>query len=213
MTEGRGIKKAMRTAATAVMLSILPRPAAACGICVFGMVEYILPHTIFWCLSTAIWFWIVMTIKDWYRFFTASLWIGVAYFIGSAFCGPLPFALLGVMAFAATCKMFRSETWKQLSKAQQIGLKAVSVAAVFCAAAGLTLSMQSKATRSDADFVLQWGNTYTGRSRLQRLIAEKDTGQLRQILSQTKDEYMAGEITEALATIEENRAEQAEDIP
>lgn len=123
----------MQVATIAAALSILPTTAAACGICVFGIVEYILPYTIFWCLGTAIWFWIVMTIADWYRFFTAILWIVAVFFIGAAFLGPLPFGLLGLMAFATTTKMFRSETWKQLSKAQQIGLKAVSVAAIFCA--------------------------------------------------------------------------------
>jgi hypothetical protein len=203
------MKRTAKATGIAIGLLSLPTKAAACGECVFGMFEYALPYTMAWCLGIAIWFWIVMTIKDWYRFFTAVLWIVAAFFIGSAFCGPLPFSLLGVTAFAATCKMFRSETWKQLSKAQQIGLKAVSVAAIFCAAAGLTVSMQSKATRSDADFVLQWGGGHQSNIILRNLVAQKDTLQLRRILAETKDEYLAEKVAEALAVVDREKDEPA----
>ena len=193
----------MLTAAIVVGISSLPNTATACGACVFSTFEYALPHTLAWCLGIIIWFWIVMTISAFYRFFTPVLWIVAAFLIGGAFFGPLPFAFLGLMAFATTIKMFKPETWKQLSKQKQIGLKMVSAAAVLCVVVGLTVSMHTKKNRSDADFILQWGGDHQSYIILQKLIAQKDTIQLQRILTETEDEYFAHQAAEALATIAE----------
>jgi hypothetical protein len=61
------------------------------------------------------------------------------------------------------------------------------------------------------DFILQQGGGYQTHRILERLIAEKDTIQLKKILDETKDEYLAEEVAEALATLNEEMAEQPED--
>ena len=194
----------------AVLLA-LPATAFACGSCVFSIFEYALPHTLAWCLGVTIWFWIVMTISAFYRFFTAVLWIIAAFFIGATSFGPLPFVLLGLMALTITVKMFRWETWKQLSKKKKIRLKTVSATAALCMATGLTISMQSKAIRSDANFILQEGG-HQGRVILRQLIAQpqKNSEQLKYILA-NRDEsnlehvYFAEEISQALTKTKQEK--------
>ncbi|MCW5212514.1 hypothetical protein VU04_06355 [Desulfobulbus sp. TB] len=70
--------------------------------------------------------------------------------------------------------------------------------------------METKRTRSDADFILHWSG-YQGRAVLKQLIAEKNTVQLRQILAQTEDEYLTDEVAQALATLDREEAEAAPD--
>lgn len=202
------MKRTVQTISIVIGIFNLPSTAAACGACVFSIFEYALPHTLAWCLGIIIWFWIVMTIADWYRFFTAVLWIVAAFLIGSAFLGPLPFGLLGLMAFSTTIKMFKPETWKQLSQQKQIGLKTVSATAVLCVAVGLTVSMHTKNTRSDSDFILKNGG-HQGRMILRRLIAQpqENRKQLKHILanidrSNLEHMYFAEEISEALKKTE-----------
>lgn len=85
-----------------------------------------------------------------------------------------------------------------------IGLTAVSIAALCCFVAWGSISAKTKNTRSDADFILHW-NGYQGRAILKRLIAEKNTVQLRWILAETKDEYLAKEVAEALEKIHKKK--------
>ncbi|MCI5122731.1 MAG: hypothetical protein D3908_16400, partial [Candidatus Electrothrix sp. AUS4] len=191
----------------AIGLLLLPKAAAACGVCAYSEFEYLLPHVSYWCFGMMIWFCAVMMITSGKKDIPSVIIVLLlAILTGGAVFGPWSFMLLGFTAFCFTLQSCRPKIRQKLSKGKQIALKIVSLVAAVGMAAGLLISAQIKSTRSDADFVLQWG----GYAVLQRLIAEKDTGQLRQILSQTKDDYMAEEITEALATIEENRAEQGE---
>ena len=221
MTEGRGIKKAMlNIAAIAVALFILPRPAAACGSCVFGMFEYGIPHITQFCLGISVWFLAVMTAvtgeKDLRlspqilcHLSMAVVFFLLAWFIAAAYLGPLPFIVLGMMAFSVTVKAWSPSIRKKMTPFARIALTAVSVTALFCLVVWAGISAKTKSTRSDADFVLHWSG-YQGRAVLKRLIADKDTVQLRQILAQTENEYLAREIAEALAEITKKPEQSAE---
>ncbi|WP_417913493.1 hypothetical protein [Candidatus Electronema sp. JM] len=157
----------LKTAAVAVAacLLMLPRPAAACVQCVTEQFEYTLPHMLGWCLGMIIWF-VALTaaVKPEDRaalrplpssLLKAAGLLLLAFFTGAAWLGPFSFMLLGGISLCATNKAIRPQIWPTLSKRSQIGLKVVSAVAIASILAGLVISMKTRITRSDADFILR----------------------------------------------------------
>ncbi|MCI5222504.1 MAG: hypothetical protein D3924_07500 [Candidatus Electrothrix sp. AR4] len=213
-------KKKAKALSFTVGLLGLPSLALACGSCVFDMLEYALPHAQGWTLGIVIWFCTVMMVvsteKDLLltspsssHVFTSFSLVVLSFFIGAAFLGPLPFGVLGLLAAGTTAKAFIPNIWSKLFKSTQTSLKVVTTIAFICMLAGLVISMHTKNTRSDAEFVLQ-SIGHQGKVVLDRLISEQNEKQLRQILanmdsSNTTDVYFAEEVSEALEKIERER--------
>ncbi|CAK8714834.1 hypothetical protein GKODMF_06420 [Candidatus Electrothrix gigas] len=105
IVKGRGVKKRMLTAAIIVGISSLPNTATACGMCGFGILEYTLPHTMFWCLGITIWFCAVGIITAPKKFVTDLIAVFVIFFLGTAFFGPYPFWSAG------TYSMYSDNQW------------------------------------------------------------------------------------------------------
>ncbi len=213
-------KKRAEALTFTVGLLSLPSPALACGSCVFDMSEYVLPHALGWTIGITIWFCAVMVVAATEQnllltspssshVFTSFSLVVLSFFIGTLFLGTLPFGLLGLLAAATTAKGFSPKIRPKLSKSTRVSLKAVSTTAFVCMLAGLAISMHTKNTRSDAEFVLQ-SVGHQGKVVLDRLISEKNEKQLRQILadmdsSNTTHIYFAKEVSEALEKIEQER--------
>jgi hypothetical protein len=155
-----------KVAALAVaLLILLPDIAAACGICAFQQADYyVLPYTIAWSFGMEVWFFVLMMIctgekrlslsaSPWHHFLLAVVFTFLAFFMGAAYFGPLPGLLLGFMAVITTVRGFNPQTWPTLSKGLQVGLKTVSAAAIVCILTGLVISINTRLTRSDADYI------------------------------------------------------------
>ncbi|MCI5190827.1 MAG: hypothetical protein D3905_13775 [Candidatus Electrothrix sp. AS4_5] len=204
IVKGRGVKKRMLTAAIIVGISSLPNTATACGMCGFGILEYTLPHTMFWCLGITIWFCAVGIITAPKKFVTDLIAVFVIFFLGTAFFGPFPFGLLALTACTRTISGFLPNIRKKMSEKSKRSLSAVTAMALVGIAVGLAMSVHTLNTRSDVDFILRWGG-YQGKTVLDRLISEPEQheDQLRQILAQTDDEDMVKNITKALEELKE----------
>ncbi|MCI5151386.1 MAG: hypothetical protein D3916_18735, partial [Candidatus Electrothrix sp. MAN1_4] len=177
---------------------------------------YTLPHTMFWCLGIAIWFCAVgaMTApkkQKSHRFVADFIVLFIVFILSTAFFGPCLFGLLAIIAFARTINGFLPSTRKTMSKESKRNLNTVNAMVLIGITAGLAVSMHTIETRTDADFVLQWGSGYQSKMILRDLVARKDTVQLQRILAETKDKYLAEEVAEALATITEEGDEFVED--
>ncbi len=188
----------------------LPTTAAACINCMIGMFEYALPYTLVWCLGIAVWFCAVRAVVG--RPFTAVLWVFLTFIVAAAGLGPVAFILLGGMAFGTTVNAYSPDVQRKLPKGSRIGLTLVSVAAFICISAGFAISMHTKSTCSDADFIL---SGYESSTVLQRLIAEpeKNAEQLRKIMAQTDNEYIVEEIARTLAKPEQEGAKSSANSP
>ncbi|MCI5114498.1 MAG: hypothetical protein D3921_13755 [Candidatus Electrothrix sp. AW1] len=212
IVKGRGVKKRMLTAAIIVRISSLPNTATACGMCGFGILEYTLPHTMFWCLGITIWFCAVGIITAPKKFVTDLIAVFVIFFLGTAFFGPYPFGLLALTACTRTISGFLPNIRKKMSEKSKRSLSAVTAMALVGIAVGLAISVHTLNTRSDVDFILRWGG-YQGRAVLHNLIAEpqKNEVQLKQFLSNIDRSdivhlYFAEKVSKALATMEKERA-------
>ncbi|XOF32288.1 MAG: hypothetical protein ACL93V_09560 [Candidatus Electrothrix sp. YB6] len=217
------MKRTAKATGIAIGLLGLPTVASACASCRFAQTEHILPHSTVWYYGMTIWFCAVMVLasseKELYLIVsnlgghavTSIALAFSAYFFGFLLFGPLPFGLLGLLAASTTAKGFTPKIRAKLPKIAQVGLKTVSALAFACMLTGLVISMRTKATRSDADFILQWGG-YQGEQVLHRLLSEpaKNEEQLRQILgnidhSNAIHKYFAEEISGALEKLEKER--------
>ncbi len=201
--KGTTLKRGVRIPALTVGLLSLPITATACIECTVGIFEYALPYTWAWCLGIAVWFCAVRTVVG--RPFTAVLWVFLAFITAGLGLGPVAFILLGGMAFGITVNAYSPDVRRNMTKGLRIGLTLVSVAAFICILAGFAISMHTKSIRSDADFIL---SGYESSTVLQRLIAEpeKNEEQLKKILAETDEEYLAEEVAQALAKLEQERA-------
>jgi hypothetical protein len=210
--------KSATAAAFAVSLLSLPGTAAACGACALGIYDYFLPHILAWCLGMTVWFLMLTVIgateeglalsSDPARHvFMVLASVALAFFFGAAFLGPLPFFLLGLISLAVTGKGFSPKVWPDLSRNSQLGLKAVSALVVVCTLAGLAISMHTKRNRSDVQFILQWSGTYQSITLLKQLLSrpQEHEVQLRELLAKTKNQDIAGQVSEALATIQQKK--------
>lgn len=193
------MRKTAQAIVFAVILSGLPATATACGMCMFGVVEYTFPHTMFWCLGITIWFCVVGIITAPKKFVTDLIAVFVIFFLGTAFFGPFPFGLLALIACTRTISGFLSSTKKTMSRKSKQGLLLITVAVSVAILAGFAINTHTLNTRTDAEFILSWGG-YKGKAVLHKLISdpEQHEAQLRRILAQTGDEYMIKEISKAL---------------
>ena len=199
--------KKIESALLAIILLILPEVAAACGVCMYSQFEYAMPHSGAWYLGMMIWFCAVMIITlGKKRIGYLIIILLVALLAGGVSLGPFAFILLGFIAFFFTVRSCFPKVRQKMSQRSQNALKIVSLVAIIAMLVGLQLSAQTKRTRSDADFILQW------RSRviLQKLISDtkKNEATLREILAKTKDKSITTEISNALAKIDEEKSAQ-----
>ncbi|MCI5118863.1 MAG: hypothetical protein D3913_13120 [Candidatus Electrothrix sp. LOE1_4_5] len=206
------MRKTAQAIVFAVILSGLPATATACGMCGFGILEYTLPHTMFWCLGITIWFCAVGIITAPKKFVTDLIAVFVIFFLGTAFFGPFPFGLLALTACTRTISGFLPNIRKKMSEKSKRSLSAVTAMALVGIAVGLAISVHTLNTRSDVDFILRWGG-YQGRAVLHKLISEpeKNEVQLKQFLSNIDRSdivhlYFAEKVSKALATMEKKRA-------
>jgi hypothetical protein len=192
-----------QTAVLTAGLLLFSSKAEACGGCALALFEYSMPHILPLCLGISVWFLAVMSVtaSDLWSFIKIVLYLLLAWFLATL-VGPLPLAVLGLTACYTTVKACFPAGRKGMTSFTKIGLKVISVAAFFCLITWVFVSRETKQSRTDADFILQWSNTYTGKRVLQQLINEKDTLQLRKILIETKDTYLAQEVADALAKTE-----------
>lgn len=209
------MRKTAQALIVAVALSSLPATAAACTVCIFSSFEYTLPHSQWWYLGITIWFFAVRTAVG--RPFSAVLWIFLALIAAGAFIGPWAFVLLGGMALYTSIDTSLPQKRQELSKTSHLAMTVISVIAFISISIGLAISMHTRATRSDADFILQRKGAQ-GHIVLQRLIAEpeKNEEQLRQILanldlSNATHKYFTEEISGALNKLEKEDTPNAAD--
>ena len=209
------MRKTTQALIIAVALSSLPATAAACTVCIFSSFEYTLPHSQWWYLGITIWFLAVRTAVG--RPFSAVLWTFLALIAAGAFIGSWAFVLLGGMSFYTTLDTSLSQKRQELSKRSRLAMTVISVIAFLCISVGFAISMHTKATRSDADFILQRKGAQ-GHIVLQRLNADpkKNEEQLRQILaeidiSNATHKYFAEEISEALETLKKEKENTPDD--
>lgn len=205
------MRKTAQAIVFAVILSGLPATATACGMCMFGVVEYTFPHTMFWCLGITIWFCAVGIITAPKKFVTDLIAVFVIFFLGTAFFGPFPFGLLALTACTRTISGFLPNIRKKMSEKTKRSLSAVTAMMLISTATGLIINTHTLNTRSDVDFILRWSG-YQGRAVLHNLIAEpqKNEVQLKQFLSNIDRSdivhlHFAEKVSKALATIEKER--------
>ncbi len=183
----------------------LPSTAAACSLCVFSSFEYALPYTNLWCLGITFWFCAVkISIR---RSLGAVLWSFLAFIAAGAFIGPWAFVLLGGMAFGITVNSYSPDVRKKLSKGSRIALLVVTTVAFTSIPLGLLISIQTRATRDDVQFILKQDGRGAGRIALQHLLSDpkKNERQLREIIIQIQNEFRAEEIRQALTKLAQEK--------
>ncbi|XCN72626.1 MAG: hypothetical protein Q3M24_20405 [Candidatus Electrothrix aestuarii] len=207
------LRTTAQTALVAVALSTLPTTALACTVCIYSQFEYNLPYIGWWCLGITIWFLAIRTALD--RLSSAVLWIFLALIAAEAFIGPWAFVILGGMALYTSIDTSLPKKRQKFSKRSQFAMTVISIIAFICIVTGLAISLHAKATRSDADFILQ-SKGAQGHIVLQRLIAEptRSEAQLRKILanldlSNPTHKYFTKEISEALEKLEKEKRNTA----
>ena len=201
----------------AAVFLFLPCSAAACGICTFSRIDYDWPHVMSWSIGMMLWLFLLclsVDSKDKTILPLDTLTVGVfiiaAFFIGFIAFGPFSFIPLCLLALYASVKSYLPNVHHKLSGYSKKGIKILSLTAFFCMTVGSIISVHTKKSRSDAEFILQWHGAYMSRVVLERLLLnpEKNEEQLRHILAITGEKDFAEKINEALSKMENTLLKQ-----
>jgi len=160
-----------------LLVAAVPNSALACGQCVLALFDQLLPPIHFWMVLGLAWFILNGLIAALFNqhlpaqprlLITLALAIG-GYILGWGIFGPwAAFILAGISmhSFIRSIHPF-GYTWPSLALRRAIA--ATGVVILCFAAYGTTQLVHILRTRTDAQFIAQWGNTLSGRGYYEKL--------------------------------------------